>query len=168
MIKKLLYIKILKNFIFNLIKSIKNDEIIIFAQALTFTTLITIIPLCGFIISLAQTFIPQEKIIDQAIFWLTQYLTPKAIEKIVNLLIELIQKLKEFPLGKFSIIAYFITSSALFFQLEDSLNKIFKSTKRRSFLQRISFYWFCITITPFLLFLPFSFHSFLLTNVLLY
>ncbi len=146
-------------FLLNLLKAIQKDELLLFAQGLTFTTILTIIPITGLILSIARIFIPQEKIIDQTLFWIANYLTPEATSKVVHIILELIQKLKDLPLGKFSIIAYFLMSLGIFFQVEDSLNRIFKSSKRRTFFQRLSFYWLCMTITPFLLFLPFSFHS---------
>jgi membrane protein len=146
-------------FFLNLLKAIQKDELLLFAQGLTFTTILTIIPITGLVLSIARIFIPQEKIIDQTLVWIANYLTPEATSKVVNIILELIQKLKDLPLGKFSIVAYFLMSLGIFFQVEDSLNKIFKSSKRRTFVQRLSFYWLCMTITPFLLFLPFSFHS---------
>ncbi len=149
----------LKKFFLNLFKAIQKDELMLFAQGLAFTTILTIIPITGLILSIARIFIPQEKIIDQTLVWIANYLTPEATSKVVHTILELIQKLKNLPLGKFSIIAYFLMSLGIFFQIEDSLNRIFKSSKRRTFFQRLSFYWLCTTITPFLVFLPFSIHS---------
>ncbi len=150
----------LKNIYKAFFKKIQKDEIFVFAQALTYTTLLTLIPVLGLIVSIAKSFIPQQKIIDEIFMNFTKYLTPQATSKIIKVITQLIDKLETFPLGKFSIIAYFFMSIGLLFQIEDALNKIFQSSKRRTFIQRITFYWLCMTLTPFLFLLPVIFHSY--------
>ncbi len=140
-------------------QQIQEDNLFIYAQALTFTTLLTFIPLAGFIISVLKIFIPYQKIISSLEYWLINYLTPSATHKALNLFLDLLERLERFPLGKFSLVTYFLMSTGIFFQTEDALNKIFKTKKRRTYLQRIGFYWFFITLLPFLLLIPVSFHS---------
>ncbi|PMP97938.1 MAG: hypothetical protein C0169_01475, partial [Thermodesulfobacterium geofontis] len=60
-----------------------------------------------------------------------------------------------------SLIAYFIMGLGVLFQIEGILNKIFESSKRRNFMQRLTFFWLCITLIPFLFFMPLFFHSYL-------
>jgi membrane protein len=142
------------------LQKILKDEILVYAQGLSFNTILTLIPLLGLILSIAKVFIPQEKIIDEFLLQVTQYLTPEATQKVTQVLIKLIKKLETFPLGKFSVLFYFIMSVGLLFQIEDVLNKIFESTKRRSFYQRLLFFWLCITLTPFIFLVPFIFSSY--------
>jgi len=151
----------IKKLLFSFLKKLKNDEILLYAQGLTFTTLLTLIPILGLLISLAHIFIPQKALIDQFIIQIAKYLTSEATQKVINAILTIIKKLESFPLGKFSIITYFFMSLALLFQLEEVLNKIFESSKKRTFIQRLTFFWLCMTLTPGLFFLPFSFYSYL-------
>ena len=142
-------------------KKIKKDDILLNAQGLTFNTLITMVPLLGLIFSISKIFIPQQKLMEQIFINITQYLNPSATEKVMNTILEMVKRLETFPLGKFSLIAYFIMGLGLLFQIEEILNKIFESSKRRNFMQRITFFWVCITLIPFLFFMPLIFHSYL-------
>ncbi len=147
--------------IITFIKKIQKDDILLSAQGLTFNTLLTLVPLLGLVFSIGKIFIPQQKFTEQLFINITQYLTPEATKKVMEVVLKLAKKLESFPLGKFSLVAYFIMGMGLLFQIEGILNRIFESSKRRKFMQRITFFWVCITIIPFLFFLPVSFHSYL-------
>ncbi len=157
--------KIISNFLKKIIlpffKKFFKDEVLIYAQALTFTSLLTIIPILGLIISLARIFVPQQTLVNQIMLEIAKYLTPEATQKVIKVIFKVLKGLESFPLGKFSIIAYFLMGSGLLFQIEDILNKIFESSKRRSFIQRITFFWLFITLTPLIFLLPLSFHSYI-------
>jgi len=142
-------------------QKILKDEVLVYAQGLSFNTVLTLIPLLGLILSVAKIFIPSEKILDQLLVQITQYLTPEATQKATQFLIKLIKKLETFPLGRFSILFYFLMSIGLLFQIEDILNKIFESNKRRNIYQRVLFFWLCITLTPFIFVVPFIFSSYI-------
>ena len=139
-------------------KKLQKDDLLLCAQGLTFNTLLTLVPLLGLVISISKIFIPQQKFVEQIFVNIAQYLTPEATKKVMDTILELVKKLETFPLGKFSLIAYFIMGLGLLFQIEEILNKIFESSKRRNFMQRIIFFWVCITLIPFLLFMPVYFY----------
>jgi len=139
-------------------KKFQKDDILLSAQGLTFNTLLTLVPLLGLVLSIGKIFLPQQKLVDQILINITKYLTPEATKKVMNVILELVKRLENFPLGKFSLIAYFIMGMGLLFQIEGILNRIFESSKKRSFMQRLTFFWICITIMPLLFFLPLSFH----------
>ncbi|PMP68637.1 MAG: hypothetical protein C0190_01375 [Thermodesulfobacterium geofontis] len=142
-------------------KKIQKDDILLNAQGLTFNTLLTMVPLLGLIFSIGKIFIPQQKLTEQILINIAQYLTPEATKKVMDTILDIVKKLETFPLGKFSLIAYFIMGLGVLFQIEGILNKIFESSKRRNFMQRLTFFWLCITLIPFLFFMPLFFHSYL-------
>lgn len=141
-------------------KNFRKNEIFLLAQGLTLNTILTLIPILGLVLSISSLFIKEEELIYRSFVWFANYLTPEATSKVVEKILKLVGKLQDFPLGKFSIFAYFFMSVGLFFQLEDALNKIFFTTKRRTFFQRIAFYWFCITVTPIIFLIPIFLHTF--------
>ncbi len=131
-----------------------RDEILLFAQGLTYNTLLTIIPLLGLVVSLGRSFLQEDLVIQQSFLFFANYLTTEALIQVMERIISLLENLKKFPLGKFSLFFYFIMSLGLLFQLEDALNRIFLSLKRRTFKERILFYWIVLTLSPFIFFLP--------------
>ncbi|WP_038057403.1 YihY/virulence factor BrkB family protein [Thermodesulfobacterium hydrogeniphilum] len=155
------FFKYLKTVVLPFFKKINKDEIPVYAQALTFNTLLTIIPILGLIISLARIFVPQQTLVNQIILEVAKYLTPEATQKVIKVIFQILKGLEKFPLGKFSIVTYFLMGSGLLFQIEDVLNKIFESSKRRTFVQRLTFFWLFITLTPLIFLMPLSFHSYI-------
>ncbi|AEH22603.1 ribonuclease BN [Thermodesulfobacterium geofontis OPF15] len=140
--------------IITFLKKLQKDDLLLCAQGLTFNTLLTLVPLLGLVLSISKIFIPQQKFVEQVFINIAQYLTPEATKKVMDTILELVKKLETFPLGKFSLIGYFIMGLGLLFQIEEILNRIFESSKRRNFIQRIIFFWVCITIVPFIFFMP--------------
>jgi membrane protein len=140
--------------IITFLKKLQKDDLLLCAQGLTFNTLLTLVPLLGLVLSISKIFIPQQKFVEQVFINIAQYLTPEATKKVMDTILDLVKKLETFPLGKFSLIAYFIMGLGLLFQIEEILNRIFESSKRRNFMQRIIFFWVCITVIPFLFFMP--------------
>jgi len=140
--------------IITFLKKLQKDDLLLCAQGLTFNTLLTLVPLLGLVLSISKIFIPRQKFVEQVFINIAQYLTPEATKKVMDTILELVKKLETFPLGKFSLIAYFIMGLGLLFQIEEILNRIFESSKRRNFIQRIIFFWVCITIVPFIFFMP--------------
>ena len=140
--------------IITFLKKLQKDDLLLCTQGLTFNTLLTLVPLLGLVLSISKIFIPQQKFVEQVFINIAQYLTPEATKKVMDTILELVKKLETFPLGKFSLIGYFIMGLGLLFQIEEILNRIFESSKRRNFIQRIIFFWVCITIVPFIFFMP--------------
>jgi membrane protein len=147
--------------IITFLKKLQKDDLLLCAQGLTFNTLLTLVPLLGLVLSISKIFIPQQKFVEQIFINIAQYLTPEATKKVMDTILDLVKKLETFPLGKFSLIAYFIMGLGLLFQIEEILNRIFESSKRRNFMQRIIFFWVCITVIPFLFFMPVYFYFYL-------
>ncbi|MFN4197152.1 MAG: YhjD/YihY/BrkB family envelope integrity protein, partial [Caldimicrobium sp.] len=138
----------------SLFKKSSKDNLLLYAQGLTYTTLLTVIPILGLIISLGKSFLNEDTLIQKAFLLLSKYLTAEALIIAIEQIIKLIENLKNFPLGKFSLIFYFLMSLGLLFQLEDILNHIFLSYKKRTLKERVLFYWVVMTFAPFIIFLP--------------
>jgi membrane protein len=145
---------ILPSILRNFYQKFLKDEILLFAQGLTYNTLLTIIPLLGLVVSLGRSFLQEDLVIQQSFLFFANYLSTEALIQVMERIISLLENLKKFPLGKFSLFFYFIMSLGLLFQLEDALNRIFLSLKRRSLKERILFYWIVLTLSPFIFFLP--------------
>ncbi len=150
-----------KSYFLSFFSKLEKDDVFLFAGALSFNTIVCAIPLLGLIFSLAKALIPENTIIIKSFEFLAKLLPSEVAGFVVENLIYFLDRIKNFPLGKFSLFTYFTMSIGLLFLLESCLNRIFLSPKKRSLQERISFFWLTLTLAPFLLLLPFLLHTFL-------
>jgi len=142
-------------------KKVAMDEVLIYAEALTFNTLLAIIPLLGLVFSFARAIIPEDTLIIKSFELLVKLLPEEVTGFVVEKLIYFLDRIKHFPLGKFSLLTYFIMSIGLLFFVEGCLNRIYLSTEKRTIRERISFFWLTLTIAPFILLIPIATHGYL-------
>ncbi|MCC6025956.1 MAG: YihY/virulence factor BrkB family protein [Caldimicrobium sp.] len=142
-------------------KKVAKDEVLIYAEALTFNTLLAVIPLLGLVFSFARAIIPEDTLIIKSFELLVKLLPEEVAGFVVEKLIYFLDRIKHFPLGKFSLLTYFIMSIGLLFFVEGCLNRIYLSTEKRTIRERISFFWLTLTIAPFILLIPIVTHGYL-------
>jgi len=142
-------------------KKVAKDEILIYAEALTFKTLLAIIPLLGLVFSFARAIIPEDTLVIKSFELLVKLLPEEVAGFVLEKLIYFLDRIKHFPLGKFSLLTYFMMSIGLLFFLEGCLNRIYLSTEKRTIRERIILFWLILTISPFLLLIPIATHGYL-------
>jgi len=154
-------IVLLKLHLVHFLKKVGKDEVLVYAEALTFNTLLAVIPLLGLVFSFARAIIPEETIIMKSFELLVNLLPEEVTGFVVEKLIYFFERIKHFPLGKFSLLTYFMMSIGLLFFIEDCLNRIYLSTEKRSIREKISFFWLTLTIAPFVLLIPIATYGYL-------
>lgn len=135
-------------------QKMSKDNIILYSQGLTYNTLLTFIPLLGLILSLSRSFFNEDYIIQQSFQFFSKYLKAEVLNSVITTIDNILENLKKFPLGRFSLLLYFFMSIGLLFQIEDILNKIFLSYQKRTLKEKILFYFITITFAPFIFMLP--------------
>ncbi len=131
-----------------------QDNCLTQAQALTYATLFALIPLLALAFAVARLFIQAEDIMQRAEALLSQFLNPAAIENVQQTLFALLEKAQKAPLGKASMLIFFLMVLGLLMQTEGVLNQIFRVRRGRSLPQKITVYWMALTLGPILLILP--------------
>ncbi len=131
-----------------------GDRCLTEAQALTYTTLFSLVPLLALVFAIARFFIQAEDILSRSEELLTRFLNPAAIETVQETLFNLLQKAQQAPLGKASMLIFLIMILGLIMQTENVLNRIFRVRKGRNLLQKITAYWMILTLGPVLMLLP--------------
>ncbi|MBX6422685.1 YihY/virulence factor BrkB family protein [Thermosulfurimonas sp. F29] len=124
------------------------------AQALTYTTLFSLVPLLALAFAIARLFIQAEDIVAVSEQFLTRFLNPAAIETVQETLLRLLAKAQQAPLGRASMLIFFVMILGLLMETEGVLNRIFRVKKGRSFPQKIAAYWMILTLGPIFLLLP--------------
>lgn len=137
------------NFSSQLILRIKQDRCTRHAAALSFSSLLALAPLLAIAFSLFSVFAPLESMAENLEDFIYQYLVPDAnlnIKEYLNQFTEQAGKLTAFGL-----LAFLLTAVVLLYNIEESLNTIWRSKMRRKLVQRFSIYWTLLTLGPLLM-----------------
>ncbi|RUM87280.1 MAG: hypothetical protein DSZ24_06490 [Thermodesulfatator sp.] len=124
------------------------------AQALTYTTLFSLIPLLALAFAVARLFIQAEELIERSQEFLSRFLNPAAIDTVQDTLFRLLNQAERAPLGKASMLIFLTMIVGLLMQTEGVLNRIFRVSRSRSIPQKITAYWMILTLGPVLMILP--------------
>ena len=126
------------------------------AAALTFFTMLSLVPLLVILFAFFKTF-GGESLIESAIKpFLFEALSTGTGEAVSGAIDQLLQQSRAGTLGAFGVIFLILTSFSLMEQTEFTLNAIWSGKRRRPLLQRWMFYWAALTIFPLLVGLSFS------------
>lgn len=131
-----------------------KDRCLITAQALTYTTLFSLIPALAIVFSIFQTLGGVEHIEPLLFKYLFDLLAPGRQRVVLENIESLIQKAQQAPIGAFSTVFFLVVATFLVMELEDGLNRIWRTEGHRPFWQRIVVYWSSFTLWPVLIAAP--------------
>jgi len=138
-------IKIFRQFI----TRFSQDRCTRHAAALSFSSLLALAPLLAIAFSLFSVFAPLESMAVNLEEFIYQYLVPDANLNIRQYLTQFTQQAGK--LTAFGLLAFLFTAVLLLYNIEESLNTIWKSQKKRKLVQRFSIYWTLLTLGPLLM-----------------
>lgn len=136
------------------VKKFFHDRCIITAQALTYSTIFSLIPALALAFSIFQAFGGIESIEPLLFQYLSEILAPGRQQIVLKSIEDLIQKAQGSPIGAFSTIFFLVVAMLLLMELEDSLNHIWRTKGHRAFVQRIAVYFSALTLAPILIASP--------------
>ncbi|MGQ9812403.1 MAG: YihY/virulence factor BrkB family protein [Dissulfurimicrobium sp.] len=136
------------------VKKFFDDRCIITAQALTYSTIFSLIPALVLAFSVFQAFGGIESIEPVLFKYLSEILAPGRQQIVLKSIEGLIQKAQESPIGVFSTFFFLVIAMLLLIELEDSLNHIWGTKGHRAFWQRIAVYFAAFTLAPVLIASP--------------
>jgi membrane protein len=131
-----------------------SDHCFSFAQALTYTTIFSIIPILAIVFSIFHSLGGLESLHDVIFGYLSEMLTPGGQHLVQETLRELLEKAQSAPIGSFSIVFFIVIAFLLLMELEDVLNYIWSASGHRPFLRRIALYWLAFTLGPVIMVIP--------------
>ena len=147
------------------LREYRHNELALRAMSLVYTTLLSLIPLLAFSISILKAFGVVDTQLEPL---LLRFLTPLGDKgpEITGRIMEFIGKINFGVLGAAGLVMLIYTSISVIQKIEDSLNIIWKITKGRSFARRFSDYVAALLIGPVLLFASFGLTATLSSNTL--
>lgn len=128
----------------------REDRLGVTASSLTFTTLISLVPLVTVMLALFTAFPIFAKFQDSLQKYFLQALVPNNIARpVLNALTQFASKANR--LGAFGLVLLVFTAVTLMLTIDRTLNAIWRVPKPRPIAQRVLVYWACMTLGPLLL-----------------
>jgi len=130
-----------------LVLRFREDRLALTAGSLTFTTVISIVPLLTVMLALFSAF-PMFATLETALQkYLLQTLIPDTIIRPVMGAITQFS-LRASRLGAVGLVAFVVTAMAMMLTIDRALNTIWRVRKRRRIGQRVAIYWAAVTLGP--------------------
>ncbi len=128
----------------------REDRLGVTASSLTFTTLISLVPLFTVMLALFTAFPMFAKFQDALQKYFLQALVPDTIARpVMSALTQFASKANR--LGTFGLVVLVFTALALMLTIDRTLNSIWRVRKPRPIAQRVLVYWAAVTLGPLLL-----------------
>ena len=128
----------------------REDRLGLTASSLTFTTVISLVPLITVCLAIFTAFPMFSKFQDVLQKWLIQSLVPDNIARqVLGYLNQFAGKASR--LGVVGLLFLLGTASALLLTIDRTLNNIWRVRKPRPFARRVQIYWTALTLGPLLL-----------------
>ena len=128
----------------------REDRLALTAGSLTFTTIISLVPLVTVMLALFSAFPMFSTLQESLKGYFLQTLVPDAIAKPVLGAITQFS-LRASRLGAFGLVALVVSALAMMFTIDRALNSIWRVRKRRTIAARVLVYWAAVTLGPLLL-----------------
>jgi len=129
-------------------KGFWNDECMLRATALAYTTLLSLVPLLAVAFSLFAAFPELENAYSEIRSFLNEYLAPGASKAAISALNEFIANATTGTLAGIGTAALFVTVFLMLSSIEESLNRIWRAPKTRPILDRLIYYLAIVILGP--------------------
>lgn len=144
-----LFIKFFKNIFFIMFKSttkFNEDQGMMVANGLAFKTIFAIIPVFAVFIGVFSAFPTFGTYKEQFFNFIVKIIVPTSADDAIILINKFLNNTN--AIGTIGTIALIYVSIGLFISLDNQINVIWTTTKKRSFLSKFLIYWVFLTVTP--------------------
>ncbi len=145
------------------LREYRVNELALRAMSLVYTTLLSLVPLLAFIISILKAFGVVDNQLEPFLLNFLEPLGDKGIE-VTHRIMEFIGKINFGVLGVAGLVMLIYTAVSVITKIEDSMNIIWKIRKGRSIARRLSDYITTLIVGPVLLFAAFGITATLSSN----
>ena len=138
-------------YLFHVIRQFIQQQCFLRAAALTYTTLLTLIPILVLVFVVFEAFGGLDMAGKRVEAFLFTHLLPETVASVRSYIQTLVHGFNSRAVSTVSVLFLIIAAYGLFASIDTSLNAIWRIPKRRSFLSRLVNLWFILTISPLLL-----------------
>lgn len=136
-------------FILKVERRFRGDDALVMAAALSYTSLLSLVPLLAVGLAILAAFPAFEEARIQIQLLLVQNLAPEVGQQVRQVIAGFIGNAGN--LTAIGIVGLVVTALLLLVNIEDSMNRIFRVTKPRNPMSRLIIYWTMVTLGPLLL-----------------
>lgn len=129
-------------------KQMHEARLLTVAGSLAYTTILSIVPLLAVSFAIFQAFGGLEKLYDTIAPFVLKNLAEGTSDDAIAELRRFIDNAQANVIGVSGLVALIITSVLMLSSAEDAINHVWHARGRRSWFQRLSAYWLCITLGP--------------------
>jgi len=137
------------SFILKVERRFRGDDALVMAAALSYTSLLSVVPLLAVGLALLAAFPAFEGARTQIQLLLVQNLAPEVGQQVRQVIAGFIGNAGN--LTAVGVLGLVVTALLLLVNIEDALNRIFRVTKPRAPMSRLLIYWTMVTLGPLLL-----------------
>lgn len=138
-------------YVFHIFRELVRDQCMLRASALTFTTLMTLMPVVVLLFVTFRAFGGLEDATERFKIFLFKHMLPESVASIQGYIEELVSDFNAQAVSFISVIFLIAAAYGLFASIDSSLNVIWRGSQGRKFINRLVTIWFILTIAPFLL-----------------
>lgn len=138
-----------QTFLVILWRHINRDRLTTSAASLAYTTILSLIPLITVIFSLLAAFPIFKEVSGEVKGFIYNNLAPAASDTIAQYVEQFIKNTNQMTI--FGVIGLIVTSLLLIRSIDNALNYIWRTKRRRSFVYNLTIYWTILTLGPILI-----------------
>jgi membrane protein len=129
--------------------SLRAESITLRAAALTYLTVLSLIPLLAVVFSIFQAVVGKDAVESQLQGWVFANLAVGLQDNVAHYISQYIQRASSFGAAGFALVLF--SSVSLMGNVETALNQIFRATRPRPWALRLGVYWCVLTLGPILI-----------------
>lgn len=118
------------------------------AASLSFTTLLSLVPLLAVSFAVFRAFVTSDEIADTVQSWLLSTLLADSVSEVTTVIEQLLSRASGGAVGAVGTIFLLVTSLSLFLSIETSFNSIWRVPLSRPLHRRLTTFYAVITLTP--------------------
>ena len=127
---------------------IKEAHLLMVASSLAYTTILSIIPALAVSFSIFKAFGGMEKLLNVIEPFILENLAEGASDEAMNAIRGFINNIHAGAIGAGGLVSLIFTTMSMLFNIEKSINRIWKTPMEKTLFQRFARYWFFITLGP--------------------
>lgn len=155
-----------QTFIHILVQHIIRDRLTTSAASLAYTTILSLIPLITVIFSLLSAFPMFEEVSGNVKTYIYNNLAPTASDTLAPYIEQFISNTNRMTV--FGVIGLIVTSLLLIRSIDNILNFIWRTKRRRSLMYNLTIYWTILTLGPILIGASIAISSYIFSSKWLY
>lgn len=126
----------------------QEAQLFITASSLAYTTLMSLIPVLAVSFSVFKAFGGLEHLYGVIEPWVIENLTEGTDEQVLTIIRGMIGNIHAGALGIGGFIGLILTSTSLFWNIENAIQRVWKAKPRQGWFRRFAVYWLLITLGP--------------------